>query len=300
LSARENPENTVADEQQPPPISVSTQEYFVGKPGEFAQDLKNVGVSPRRFFFQVGIVAPSVALLGNLFGCTSVLLGNLPSDVVARSKIDTYYPVRGTDGSMTKRFIADDGAYDFTLPASWLEDQALVLAKARRFEGQQVFVGDGTQWPTPKQQPQQKRRESNIPDAAFGPAERSRGDGMENVSVVRSRLEPGFSLRGTLGEPVEAARALLANVIAAPGSGRTAELLAAGQETRGAREEHNGGLVYTLEYLLTRADGRIVHNLAVVASLNSELLTLTVVCPEDEFARKEKSLRQLAGSFRLL
>jgi hypothetical protein len=34
--------------------------------------------SPRRLFFQLGVVAPTIALAGNLFGCTSALLGALP------------------------------------------------------------------------------------------------------------------------------------------------------------------------------------------------------------------------------
>lgn len=45
------------------------------------------------------------------------------------------------------------------------------------------------------------------------------GDGIENVSVVKSELMPGFSLKKTLGEPNEAAEKLLSTVIAPPGSG---------------------------------------------------------------------------------
>ena len=59
--------------------------------------------SPRRFLFQLGVVAPGIALAGNLFGCTSAVLGSIPPDLVASSRLDTYYPVRGKDGSMTKR-----------------------------------------------------------------------------------------------------------------------------------------------------------------------------------------------------
>lgn len=43
---------------------------------------------------------------------------------------------------------------------------------------------------------------------------------MENVSLVKSGLMPGFSLRGTLGEPREAAEKLLSTVIAPPDSGK--------------------------------------------------------------------------------
>lgn len=43
---------------------------------------------------------------------------------------------------------------------------------------------------------------------------------MENVSLVKSELMPGFSLRKTLGEPKEAAEKLLSTVIAPPDSGK--------------------------------------------------------------------------------
>ncbi len=78
------------------------------------------------------------------------------------------------------------------------------------------------------------------------------------MSVVRSALLPGFSLRGTLGAPAAAAATLLATVIAPEGSGRRAALLAAGEAVRGPRAAADGGLVYTLEYVLTKADGRQV------------------------------------------
>lgn len=45
------------------------------------------------------------------------------------------------------------------------------------------------------------------------------GDGVENVSLVKSELMAGFSLKKTLGEPKEAAEKLLSTVIAPPDSG---------------------------------------------------------------------------------
>ena len=53
-------------------------------------------------------------------------------------------------------------------------------------------------------------------------------------------------------------------MIAPAGSGRSAVLVRASDEVRGARLRSDGGLVFTLEYVLTRADGRRVRNLAVV------------------------------------
>lgn len=45
------------------------------------------------------------------------------------------------------------------------------------------------------------------------------GDGSENVSVVKSELMEGFSLKGTMGAPKEAAQKLLSTVIAPENSG---------------------------------------------------------------------------------
>jgi hypothetical protein len=42
----------------------------------------------------------------------------------------------------------------------------------------------------------------------------------ENLSVIRSSVLPGFSLRGTLGSPNEAADRLLSSVIAPAASGK--------------------------------------------------------------------------------
>ncbi|CAN0532404.1 unnamed protein product, partial [Ectocarpus sp. 12 AP-2014] len=69
------------------------------------------------------------------------------------------------------------------------------------------------------------------------------GDGIENVSVVKSELMPGFSLKRTLGDPKEAAEKILSTVIAPPDSGREWELLDAFEDNR-----EPGGLVYQFEY----------------------------------------------------
>lgn len=205
---------------------VTPLEYVFGKPGEFDRDLRNLGSNPRRFFFQVGFVIPAVALLGNVFGCTSALLGVLPPGLVETSKLDTYFPVRQADGTMQKRFIAGDGAYTFLLPADWLQDEAVALAQAARY-GQPLGAagasggGRAAEWDEVfAQERRQRKLPSTIPDAAFGPAKRSFGDGTENVSVVRSKLGPNFSLRQAFGAPTQGAISLLNNVIAPASSGR--------------------------------------------------------------------------------
>lgn len=280
--------------------SISPIEYVFGKPGEFNQDLNRLGSSPRRFFFQVGFVAPVVALSGNLFGVTSALLGTLPEETLSSTRLDTYFPARGFT-----RWVAPDQAYEFLVPQGWLQDQAVVLARAQ----QQVMPNTNEslerQMRAARQasMPNPKRKLAG-PDVAFGPPERS-GDNTENVSVVRQRLMAGFSLRRTLGEPQAAAERLLSTAIAPPGSGRTTELLSAGESLRPAPRKSGvanpeAGLCYDLEYILTRQDGRRVHNLALIMARGDDLFTLTVLAPESEWASKEDKLRRVAQSFRLL
>lgn len=151
---------------------MSMSEYVFGRPGEFARDLNRLGSSPRRFFIQTGVVAPSVALAGNLFGCTSALLAALPPSFVEATKLDSYYPTNGF-----RRFVDPiDGSYEVKVPAFWLQDQAVVLARANRFAASTEPVREYAM--APRKAP---RRQETLPDAAFGPAERS-GDNTENVS----------------------------------------------------------------------------------------------------------------------
>lgn len=146
----------------------------------------------------------------------------------------------------------------------------------------------------------QSRLQRPLPhtDAALGPPG---GDAEENVSVVKSRVRPGFSLEGTLGPPRQAAETLLATAIAAPGSGKNATLINARAESRGAA----GGLVYEFEYVVRRDDGPrrfALHSLSVIAARPAEdtLFTLTVLAPETLWKEREAELRQVAQSFRLL
>ena len=124
----------------------------------------------------------------------------------------------------------------------------------------------------------------------------------EQLSVVRSRLPLDFSLRGSLGPPDRAAQLLLDSAIAPPGSGRTAELLAArevvaqGDATEANDSGGDAQSYYEFEYILTRQDGRVLRNLAVVAARkdfgqraagqapSSLLFTFTVLAPEAEWA----------------
>lgn len=118
--------------------------------------------------------------------------------------------------------------------------------------------------------------------------------------MVKSSVMPGFTLQGTLGAPRQAAETLLATAIAPPGSGKNATLIGARAETR-----EPGGLVYEFEYVVRRDEGPrrfALHSLSVIAARPEEdtLFTLTVLAPESRWWEREKELRQVAGSFRLI
>ena len=75
------------------------------------------------------------------------------------------------------------------VPAFWLQDQAVVLARANRFS-------ESTQPRELGMAPRRRRDPSTLPDAAFGPPERS-GDNTENVRAYLVDCRGGSMLRAT-------------------------------------------------------------------------------------------------------
>ena len=134
------------------------------------------------------------------------------------------------------------------------------------------------------------------PDSAFGPPGSS---GEENVSViVQDANSYGVLFRlASMGTPQDVAQRLLDNVVARPGSGKTAVLLGATEEVREA-----GGLpFYALEFIVrseTPAWER--HNLSVLyGDAKGRLFTLTAQVPERDWAQTGPLLRQCVASFRV-
>ena len=121
----------------------------------------------------------------------------------------------------------------------------------------------------------------------------SKGD--TNVSVVNSKVNPGFSLRGNLGTPTNAAETFLHLSLAAEGSGRTATLISA--------EEDVDRQVYQFEYDVDRGErGPPLRAISLIAVRNGDnLLTLTVVAPRQDWESpsEEAKLRKVASSFHL-
>ena len=95
--------------------------------------------------------------------------------------------------------------------------------------------------------------------------------------MVISKVKPGFSLRGNLGTPTNAAETFIRLSLAPEGSGRTATLVNA--------EEDVERQVYQFEYDVDRGErGPPLKAISLIAVQNSDnLLTLTVVAPLQEW-----------------
>jgi len=128
------------------------------------------------------------------------------------------------------------------------------------------------------------------PDSAFGPAA---SDGRVNLSVVKSALMPGFTLRGTLGSPDNAAAVLLSTAISPPGSGKETKLISAAEDIR------NGMPAYVFEYTVRKGSTFYQHAISVIISRNDELITFTAVAPEQRWDEYSGILLKSASSFEL-
>lgn len=262
------------DKQQRDQIS-ELQEYMFGLPGELDADLRLLGTNRRRIA-QLTSLSILLGVAGDLFGVTSSLLSLPALRGPARSlRLDTYYPVQDF-----KRYFDEDEKFELLYPRTWLQDKAVFVARNNERAG--LRPGDAEAL---------LRRRSVKPSAlvAFGPPQ---GTSRENLSVFKSELTPGFSLRGTLGPPEQAAQRLLDTAIAPPASGKAARLL-------GAYETPDSA--YQFEYELSLPTNITLHNLAVVAERRGRsLYTVTILCPEDVWLDRQVSFRSVADSFRLL
>ena len=106
----------------------------------------------------------------------------------------------------------------------------------------------------------------------------------------------GFSLKGTLGSPTEAAEKLIRLSLAPPGSGRTINLRSAYEDV----DRH----VYQLDYDVERGNGRpplrAISIIAAGAPIGTKLITMTVTAPKevwDNDTTMAIKLERIASSF---
>jgi hypothetical protein len=263
----------------PPPVSTEQQQKMSA-----SQIMQALGTNPRRILLGTSTAA-GIALAGNFLGVTSNLLTKFPEESVEATGLDTYFP-RGN----YKRIRT--GIYTFVIPKEWVADTFVELAKAQR--------------QTKSLDLKMSRRDntSTLPDAAFGPPGRLNKKGVSeqgdtNVSVIVSGGLSGFSLGKTLGSPTDAAEKLLRVSIAPPGSGRTATLVDAFEDS-----QRVGPSIYQFEYIVDRGEkGPPLRNISVIGGTRNgdKFVTLTVVAPEETWKDPvmTEKLRKIATSFHL-
>jgi hypothetical protein len=241
-----------------------------------------IGTSPRRIIVAFAS-ATFIALGANFLGVTSKLLTAVPESTVEASGLDVYFP-RGDYKRCRGK------GYTFSIPKEWVADTSVELAKVQRRAGSLDYGMSKTS------------SNSMLPDAAFGPPGRLDARGMSqgntNVSVLRSTLPAGFSLR-LLGTPTKVAETFLTKSLAPEGSGRTATLVDAREDVERQVDQ--------FEYIVDRGErGPPLRAIAVLcvqdynadAPTMTTLLTLTVVAPEAQWAGDyETKLRRIASSF---
>ena len=268
-----------------------------------------LGPKPRRGILASlgiwGVIAPAT----NLWGTGSFLLSLAP-EAARDAKLDTFYPISrrtlypysqgylnyDTAGAF-KRYVDDQGSlparFEFRYPSSYVQDQAVFLKNQDAAYNRRMM--DPALAGAPVRNGAPSRRSQQGVAVAVGPVG---GTGAENLSVVIGNLEPGFTLRGTLGTPEEGARRLLDATIQKQAVVERTTLLAAA-ERRSAR---SGFPLYQFEYRVDYVDEQQPpsYTICVVGAVRDQLYTFASRVPAAVWAERADDLREAAGSFVLV
>jgi len=259
-----------------------------------------LGPNPRRAVLPTlaiwGLLAPTT----NLWGSGSFLL-SLFSEFARERRLDTFYPVSSRplypysggyldyEAGGYKRYLDETRRFEFRYPARYVQDTTVYLRNADAAYKRRMM--DPTLAATPSARP---LRQSTGPEVAFGPPGET---GAENLSVVIGSLQPGFTLRGTLGPPAQAAERLLQATIAKPGV-REPSLLGA-SERLSAR---SGTPLYQFEYRVDYPglEQEPTYTVCVVGASSDTLFTFASRVPTAAWRLHADELREAALSFVLL
>lgn len=239
--------------------------------------------SPRRVALG-GLACLGIALGGNLFGITSILLAIDGGRIARNTRIDAFVPIKGY-----KRCVDYQTGFEFLVPEAWLADQSLYRRYAERLERERSLDP-----PSLRLNPR-RIRSSEVPEpsAAFGPPG---GIGEDNISVIVATIRDGFSLE-RMGTPQEAAERFLSTTVAPEGSGKIAVLLGAGSR----RDSVDGELYYQMQFTVESPGRWKRHNVAVYGARNGLLYTLNAQCTEKRWSPEiEGQFATAANSFRIL
>lgn len=275
---------TTNSESSPSSSNVEVEEdiktYLFGKEGELAADAARVGIDPVRFI-SYNILAIALALGANFLGVTSTLMSNTSPAFFQSLKLDQLYTI----GDF-RRYVSNDDKYELIYPSNWEFDRDVLMAKMNMNE-------------VPASMREKSKR--TLPDVALGPPKgsivRSK---LNNVSVIKSKVLPGFQMRKTMGSPGDAAEFLLKNSIAPAASGKTYYLIQAYE----VPEPGYGDTKYIFEYVVRKADadGNLVFNQHSVSAImakesKNELFTLTFVAPDRDWSDRKEIAYKIAESF---
>jgi photosystem II oxygen-evolving enhancer protein 2 len=112
----------------------------------------------------------------------------------------------------------------------------------------------------------------------------------ENVSVAISKLASVTTL-SQIGDANAVGRRVMERVIAAPGSGRVAELVSSDQR------DVAGKTYYLLEYKVERKSGEPRHDLVTVTDARGRLYTLNISTIESRWTKVKDLFYRVASSF---
>jgi hypothetical protein len=221
----------------------------------------------------IGILAGTVglALGANFLGITSSLLSSTPW--AERSVLSELYAINGF-----RKIVTED--YSFLVPSTWSPDLS-VLQKKQRF----------------RELPDELAKKSplrGLPESAF------LGENLvDNFSVIKSIVQPGFEMVKTLGSPSNALQ-FLSTSLAPEGSGKTIDIVDASEDL-----DPLGNLRYRFEYIINNPSWSSGprHTISIVMfQYPKNLYTATLVLPEKSWLIPEVQAqgRKITESFQLL
>lgn len=237
---------------------------------KFGKESDGLVIDPKRFI-AFNLLAVVLAIGANFVGITSSLLSSR-ADYFRDIRADIIYPINGY-----QRYYNKEEGFEFLFPINWRQDPRMLFAKEKERETPLAL---------------RNRNGLVLPVIAYGPA---KSQFKENISVIKSKLEPGFVLETTLGPPVSAAEKLLATSISPPKSGKTSTLIDAHEEIR------NGLKSYVFEYLIDKEEPAIhQHTISVIQSQGNDLFTFTATVPQQDWtAAEEEKIRFIEQSFKI-
>lgn len=237
--------------------------------------------SPRRAVLG-GLTGLSIALVGNLFGVTSFLLGLDGGATARKLRLDALIPVKGF-----KRCVDYQNGFEFRYPAAWLADQRLYRRYAEQLERERPLDLP------PLRAPRRIRSDVPEPAAAFGPAGST---GEDNISVIVAPIREGFTLE-KMGPPEEAAQRFLSSTVAPEGSDKVATLLKAGSR----RDADDGELYYYFEFTVELPGKWKRHNVAAYGARNGLLYTLNAQSAESRWTKERAAqFNEAAATFKII